>query len=280
MEGKRERKKRELGTAEGVGAREARGAVPCPPAPSSPVSPQAAAMAGNRGGIPHPPAGTPRLEALLGRLRSLHQARQAAARELAEARGRGEGLQRHLEQLEERRAALEGLWQQKQEALRVGRLRREEVEAEGQRRRGLCLSRQRDLAGAGEAQGRLRHLRRGHRQDFWRQLDDIMEEHKRLREAHAPAQLEAELVRLEEAREKLLRQERRLLEAEGHLGHEAYLAARLVAQEEEGARQRMGAELGRRQISLRRRDRLAEELEQLQRPLEAPPRRGGAAGGP
>ncbi|KAM6184384.1 synaptonemal complex central element protein 1-like [Sarcoramphus papa] len=239
--------------------------------PLSPLSPQAAAMDGDPDGTPCPPMGGPRLEALLGRIRSLHRARQALARELTEAQGHSEGLRRQLEQLEERQAALEGLWQQKQEALRVARLRREEVEAEGQRRRGLCLDRQQDLEGAGEQRGRLRHLRRGHRREFWQQLDDIMEEHKHLREAHAPAQLEAELVRLEEAREKLLSQERHLLEAEEQLGPEAHVATRLVEQEEEGARQRLGAELGRRQVCLRRRDRLAEELERLQRPLEAPP---------
>ncbi|XP_049649312.1 golgin subfamily A member 6-like protein 2 isoform X2 [Accipiter gentilis] len=198
-------------------------------------------MDGEPHGVPCPPAGGPRLEALLVRIRSLHRARQVLARETAEAQGQSEGLRRHLEQLEERQAALEGLWQQKQEALRVARLRREEVEAEGQR------------------------------QEFWQQLDDITEEHKHLREAHTPAQLEAELVQLEEAREKLLSQERHLLEAEEQLGPEAYVAMRLVEQEEEGARQRLGAELGRRQVHLRHRDRLAEELERLQRPLEAPP---------
>ncbi|KAM9584681.1 synaptonemal complex central element protein 1-like [Morphnus guianensis] len=222
-------------------------------------------------GVPCPPAGGPQLEALLVRIRSLHRARQVLARQMAEVQGQSEGLRRHLEQLEEHQAALEGLWQQKQEALRVARLRREEVEAEGQRHQGLCLSRQQDLEGAGEQREHLRHLRRGQRQEFWQQLDDIMEEHKHLCEAHAPAQLEAELVQLEEAREKLLSQERHLLEAEEQLGPEAHVAMRLVEQEEEGARQRLGAELGQRQVHLRHRDRLAEELEQLQRPLEAPP---------
>ncbi|GAB0202345.1 golgin subfamily A member 6-like protein 2 [Grus japonensis] len=164
------------------------------------MSPQAAAMDGDLRGVPHPAAGSHRLDALLGRIRTLQQ-----------------------------------------EALRVARLRREEVEAEGQR------------------------------QEFWRQLDDIMEEHKHLREAHAPAQLAAELVRLEEAREQLLSQERHLLEAEEQLGPEAHVAARLVEEEEEGAKRRLEAELGRRQACQNRRDRLEEELERLQRPLEAPP---------
>ncbi|XP_053908178.1 CXXC-type zinc finger protein 1 isoform X2 [Cuculus canorus] len=206
-------------------------------------------------GDPHGLPGTaPRPEVLLGRIRSLQRVRQAVAREMAEAQGHGEGLRQHLEQLEERQAALEGLWQQKQEALRVARLRREEVEAEGQRRRGLCLGRQRDLEGAGEQRERLLHLRRRHRQEFWQQLEAIMEEHKRLREFHTPSQLEAELVRLEEAREKLLSQERRFLEAEKDVGAEAHVAARLVQQAEEAARRRLGAELARQQGHQRQRD--------------------------
>ncbi|XP_054664534.1 synaptonemal complex central element protein 1 [Grus americana] len=228
-------------------------------------------MDGDLRGVPYPAAGSHRLDVLLGRIRTLQRARQAAARELAEAQGRSEGLRRHLEQLEEHQSALEGLWQQKQEALRVARLHREEVEAEGQRHRGLCLGRQQDLEGAGQQRGHLRHLRRAHRQEFWRQLDDIMEEHKHLREAHAPAQLAAELVRLEEAQEQLLSQERHLLEAEEQLGPEAHVAARLVEEEEEGVKRRLEAELGRRQACQNRRDRLEEELERLQRPLEAPP---------
>ncbi|XP_074713894.1 synaptonemal complex central element protein 1-like [Strix uralensis] len=219
-------------------------------------------------GVPCPPAGGPWLEALLGRIHSLQRARQAAAQELAAAQGHAEGLRRHLETLEERQEALAGRWQQQQEALRVARLRREQVEAEGQRRRSLCLSRQHDLEGAGQQRGHLRQLRRDHRQDFWQQLDAIMEEHKHLRDAHAPAQLEAELVRLEETREKLLSQERHLLAAEQHLGAEAHVMLRLVEQEEAGARQRLGAELGRRQQCQGRRDRALEELERLQRPLE------------
>ncbi|XP_061300101.1 synaptonemal complex central element protein 1-like [Pezoporus flaviventris] len=184
-------------------------------------------------------AGGPRPEALLAQIRSLHRAREAAARELSEAQGHSAGLRRHLEQLEERRAALDGLWQQKQGALRVARLRREEVEAKGQR------------------------------EQFWRQLEDLMEQHKRLQEEHAPAHLEAELERLEEAMGKLLSQERRLLEAEQQLGPEAFVAIQLVEQEAEWAEQRLGAELARRQSCQHRRDRLAQELEQLQCPMEA-----------
>ncbi|XP_074023535.1 CXXC-type zinc finger protein 1-like, partial [Numenius arquata] len=88
----------------------------------------------------------------------------------------------------------------------------------------------------------------------------------------APAQLEAELLRLEEAREKLLSQERLLLEAEKQLGPEAHVARRLVEQEEAGARRRLEAELGRgARGGLRRRERLSEELERLQCPPGTPP---------
>ncbi|XP_055645916.1 uncharacterized protein LOC114011450 isoform X1 [Falco peregrinus] len=146
------------------------------------------------------------LDVLVGRVCSLHQAHLATAQELAAAQEHGEGLRQQQEQLEERQAALEGLWQQKQEELRGARLRREEVEAKGQRCRGLCLGCQQDLERMEQELERLRRLRRGYRQDFGQQLDAIMEEHKHLQEAHAPAQLEAELVQLEEAREKLLRQ--------------------------------------------------------------------------
>ncbi|XP_027638927.1 synaptonemal complex central element protein 1-like isoform X3 [Falco peregrinus] len=209
------------------------------------------------------------LDVLVGRVCSLHQAHLATAQELAAAQEHGEGLRQQQEQLEERQAALEGLWQQKQEELRGARLRREEVEAKGQRCRGLCLGCQQDLERMEQELERLRRLRRGYRQDFGQQLDAIMEEHKHLQEAHAPAQLEAELVQLEEAREKLLRQERHLLEIEKQLGPEAHVAMQLVQQEQARAQQRLEAELERRQRGRGRRDRLAEELERLQRPLEA-----------
>ncbi|XP_040473202.1 synaptonemal complex central element protein 1-like isoform X1 [Falco naumanni] len=211
------------------------------------------------------------LDVLVGRVRSLHQAHLATAQELAAAQEHGEGLRQQQEQLEERQAALEGLWQQKQEELRGARLRREEVEAKGQRCQGLCLGRQQDLERMEQELERLRRLRRGYRQDFGQQLDAIMEEHKHLQEAHAPAQLEAELVQLEEAREKLLRQERHLLEIEKQLGPEAHVAMQLVQQEQARAQQRLEAELERRQRGRGRRDRLAEELERLQRPLKASP---------
>ncbi|XP_071657306.1 synaptonemal complex central element protein 1-like [Patagioenas fasciata] len=209
------------------------------------------------------------MEMLMGRLRSLNRARQAAAQDLAQSQGHTQDLQQQLDQLEERRAALDGLWQQKQESLRVSRLRWEELEAKGQRRWGSILNRQQELAGEGQRRDRIRNQRRGHRFEFWRQLEDIMEQHKELQGAHAPAQLEAELVKLEEKREKLLSQERHLLELEKQLGPEAFVATRLVEQEMEAARQRLGAELGQKLTNQHRRDRLLQDMERLQRPLEA-----------
>ncbi|KAM4643665.1 synaptonemal complex central element protein 1 [Amazona ochrocephala] len=200
-----------------------------------------------------------------GDRRDVEKRARAAARELAAAQGHSEGLRRHLQQREWGPPSVGD----PKEALRVARLRREEVEAKGQRCQGRCLRRQREVSGAGEQRSRLRLQRRAHREQFWRQLEDIMEQHKRLREEHAPAYLEAELERLQEALGKLLSHERHLLEAEQQLGPEAFVATRLVEQEAEWAGQRLGAELARRQGCERRRDRLAEELERLQRPLEA-----------
>ncbi|XP_027766937.1 synaptonemal complex central element protein 1-like [Empidonax traillii] len=157
-----------------------------------------------------------------------------------------------------------------QYSLRAARLHGKQVEAEGQRRRGLCLEQQQGLEGAGEQREQLRHLRREHRWEFWQELDAIIDEHKRLRNMHAPAHLEAELVRLERTREKLLSLERCLMELEEQLGPEALEGRQLVEQEQEGARQQLEVELGRRELDLQRRDRLAEELQQLQLPWEAP----------
>ncbi|XP_027598357.1 synaptonemal complex central element protein 1 [Pipra filicauda] len=219
-----------------------------------------------------PPGGVPRLEMLLKRIHSLQSARQTMEKELEEAQSRREGLCQDLEQLKQREAALEGVWQQVQDSLRTARLRRKEVEAEGQRRRGLCLERQQGLEGAEEQQEQLRHLRRECRREFWQQLETIIDEHKRLRDMHAPAHLEAELVQLESTKEKLLSLERCLMEIEEQVGPEAPAVTRLVEQEQEEVRQQLEVQLGLRDQELQRRDRLAEELKQLQLQLpgEAP----------
>ncbi|XP_068026609.1 synaptonemal complex central element protein 1-like [Melanerpes formicivorus] len=243
------------------------------------------------------PRAGPGLETLLGRIRSLQQAREAAAQELAAAQGHSRRLQQHLEQcewgwgrhpwawgghtegadllaldhtVEEQQEALEKLWQQKQEALRAARLQREEVEAEGQRSLGLCLGRHQGLEGAGQQRSHLGALRRGYRKGFWEQLEAIMEEHKGLQEAHTPAQLELEVVKLEQELGKLLGQERLLMELEEQLGPAGATALRLVEQAREEAQQHLGAELRRREEAQARRDWLWAELQQLQRPLEAP----------
>ncbi|XP_051627984.1 synaptonemal complex central element protein 1 isoform X2 [Manacus candei] len=203
-----------------------------------------------------PPGGVPRLEMLLKRIHSLQSARQTMEKELEEAQSHREGLCQDLEQ----------------HSLRAARLHRKEVEAEGQRRRGLCLERQQGLEGAEEQREQLRHLRRECRREFWQQLDAIIDEHKRLRDMHAPAHLEAELVQLESTKEKLLSLERRLMEIEEQVGPEAPVVTRLVEQEQEEARQQLEVQLGLRDQELQRRDRLAEELKQLQLQLpgEAP----------
>ncbi|NXK70631.1 SYCE1 protein, partial [Sylvietta virens] len=198
-------------------------------------------------------------------------ARRAAAQELEKAQDRSEGLRRHLEQLEQRKEALEGSWQQVQESLQRARLHRKEVEAKGQRRCGLCLEQHQDLEGTEQQLEQLQHLRREQRWQYCQQLEAIMEEHKHLRYTHAPAHLKAELAQLQKLEEKWLSWERRVMETEEQLGPEAPAISQLLEQDLERAEQRLEAELGRQQLSLQRRDRLAEELQQLQRPLEAQP---------
>ncbi|XP_048149140.1 uncharacterized protein LOC125320772 isoform X2 [Corvus hawaiiensis] len=202
-----------------------------------------------------PPGGNPRLEVVLRQIHSLKKVRQAMAQELLKAQDRSEGLRQNLEQQSLWRAQLQG----------------KDVEAKGQRHRRLCLEQQQDLEGTEQQWEQLRHLRRGHRWEYCQQLEAITEELKHMWDMHTPAHLEAELMHLEKMREKWLSWERCLTEAEEHLGAEVPVVMGLVRQEQEGAEQRLEVELSRRQLSLQSRDRLAEELQELQRPLEAPP---------
>ncbi|XP_039567155.1 synaptonemal complex central element protein 1-like isoform X1 [Passer montanus] len=225
--------------------------VPCPVPPSG------------------PPERIPQLEVLLRQVHSLQKVREATTQELVKGQNCSEGLRQHLEQLEQHKEALERSWQQVQESLQRAQLQGKEVDAKGQRRCGLCLEQQQDLEGTKQQWEQLQNLRRGHRWQHCQQLDAIMEELKHLRVTHAPAHLEAELVQLEKMEEKWLSWERRVMDTEEQLGPEAPVLRRLVRQEQEGAEQQLEVELGRQQLSLQRRDRLAEELQQLQRPQEA-----------
>ncbi|XP_041330432.1 golgin subfamily A member 2-like isoform X1 [Pyrgilauda ruficollis] len=252
-----------------------------------------------------PPGGIPQLEVLLRQVHSLQKVREATTQELVKAQDCSEGLRQHLEQLEQHKEALERSWQQVQESLQRAQLQGKEVDAKGQRRCGLCLEKQQDLEGTKQQWEELQNLRRGHRWQHCQQLEAIMEELKQLRVTHvspglgslahlgvphtpgcpgtpwhhplppvppqAPAHLEAELVQLEKMEEKWLSWERRVMDAEEQLGPEAPVLRRLVQQEQEGAGQQLEVELGRQQLSLQRCDRLAEELQQLQRPQEALP---------
>ncbi|XP_053824121.1 involucrin-like isoform X1 [Vidua chalybeata] len=254
-----------------------------PRPPCVPVSPRprdkVASDVPKRGSVPvscpappsGPPGGIPRLEVLLRQVQSLQKVREDTAQELVKAQDRSEELRQHLKQLEQRKEALERSWQQVQDSLQRAQLQGKEVEAKGQRRCGLCLEQQQDLEGTKQQWEQLKHLRRGHRWQHCQQLEDIMEELKNLRVTHAPAHLEAELVQLEKMEEKWLSWERRVMDTEEQLGPEAPVLGRLVQQDQEGAERQLEVELGRQQLSLRRRDRLAEELQQLQRPLEARP---------
>nr|XP_032601560.2 golgin subfamily A member 6-like protein 7 isoform X4 [Taeniopygia guttata] len=218
-----------------------------------------------------PPGGIPQLEVLLKQMHSLQKVREATAQELVKAQDCSEGLRQHLEQLEQRKEALERSWQQVQESLQRAQLQGKEVEAKGQRRCGLCLEQQQDMEGTKQHWKQLKDLRRGHRWQHCQQLESIMEELKHLRVTHAPAHLEAELVQLEKMEEKWLNWERRVMDTEEQLGPQAPVLRRLVQQDQEGALRQLEVELGRQRLSRRRRDRLAEELQQLQRPLEAQP---------
>ncbi|XP_041262254.1 bromodomain-containing protein DDB_G0280777-like isoform X2 [Onychostruthus taczanowskii] len=218
-----------------------------------------------------PPGRIPQLEALLRQVHSVQTVREATTQELVKAQDCSEGLRQHLEQLEQHKEALERSWQQVQESLQRAQLQGKEVDAKSQRRCGLCLEKQQDLEGTKQQWEQLQNLRRGHRWQHCQQLEAIMEELKQLRVTYAPAHLEAELVQLEKMEEKWLSWERRVMDAEEQLGPEAPVLRRLVQQEQEGAGQQLEVELGRQQLSLQRRDRLAEELQMLQRPQEALP---------
>ncbi|KAM4879991.1 synaptonemal complex central element protein 1 [Sylvia borin] len=208
-----------------------------------------------RSGVP--PGGTPQVEVLLGQVSSMQKGElhQAMEQELVKAQGHCEELRQQLEQ----------------QSLQRARLHKKEMEAKGQRCSGLCLEQQQDLEGTEQELQQLRHLRREQRWQYCQQLEAIMEEHKHLHKTHAPAHLKAELVQLQKKKEKWLSLERRVLEAEEHLGPEAAAASRLVQEEQERAERQLEVELGRQQLSRQRRDRLAEELQQLQSSLKAQP---------
>ncbi|RMB88275.1 hypothetical protein DUI87_35346 [Hirundo rustica rustica] len=224
--------------------------VPVSPRPRDKVLPGVPERRGVPVPCPVPPSGAPggiqRLEVLLRQVRSMQK----------------------VEQHEE---ALEVPWQQVQESLQRARLHREEVQAKGQRCCGLCLEQHQDLEGTEQHLEQLKHLRRGHRWQYCQQLEAIMEEHKHLRYTHAPAHLEAELVHLEKIEETWLSCEHGVMDTEEQLGPVVPVLSRLVQQDQERAKQQLEVELGQQQLSLRHRDRLAEELQQLERPLEARP---------
>ncbi|XP_063038182.1 synaptonemal complex central element protein 1-like isoform X1 [Melospiza melodia melodia] len=232
-----------------------------------------------------PPGGTRQLDGLLRQVHSL-KVREATTEELARARDRSEELRQELEQLEQQKEALERTWQQVQgggtpsqrdppatppESLQRAQLQGKEVDAKGQRRCGLCLEQQQDLEGTKQQWEQLKNLCREQRWQYCQQLEAIREELKHLRVTHAPAHLKAELAKLEKMKEKWLSLERHLMDTEEQLGPEGAVLWRLVQQEQEWAERQLEVEMGRQQLSLQRRDRLAEELQQLQHSQEARP---------
>ncbi|NXP96067.1 SYCE1 protein, partial [Passerina amoena] len=214
---------------------------------------------------------TPQLEVLLRQVHSLKKVRKATAEELVKAQDRREELRQELEQLKQQKEALERTWQQVQESLKRAQLQGKEVEAKGQRLCELCLEQQQDQEGTKQQWEQLKNLYREQRWQQCQELEAIMEELKHLRVSHTPAHLQAELVKLEQMKEKWLSLERRVRDTEEQLGPEGAVLWRLMQQEQEWAERKLEAELGRRQLSLQRRDRLAEELQQLQHSQEARP---------
>ncbi|XP_056366284.1 trichohyalin-like [Oenanthe melanoleuca] len=217
------------------------------------------------------PGGMSRLEMLQRQICTLQKGHQILADELAKAQSNSEELRQKLEQLRKQKEALKESRKQLQELLQRAQLRRKEVEAKGQRCSGLCLEQHQDLQGTEQKWEQLLHLCREQRWQYCQELDAIMKELKHLHVTHTPAYLEAELVKLEEMEKKLLRWERRLLEVEEQLGPETFMAMRLLREEQQRLEQQLEEELRRQQLSQERRDRLAEELKQLQLSLEPQP---------
>ncbi|XP_077028490.1 uncharacterized protein LOC143692294 isoform X3 [Agelaius phoeniceus] len=247
--------------------------VPVSPRPRDKAVPSVPKRGSGPVSCPVPPSGpsggTPQLEVLLRQAHSLKKVREATTEELVKAQDCSEELRQELEQLQQQKEALERTWQQVQESLRRAQLQGKEVEAKGQRHCGLCLEQQQDLEGTKQQWEQLKNLRREQRWQHCQQLEAIMEELKHLRVTHAPAHLKAELVKLEKMKEKWLSLERRVMDTEEQLGPEGAVLWRLVQQEQEWVERQLEVELGRQQLSLQRRDRLAEELQQLQHSQEA-----------
>ncbi|XP_074387284.1 synaptonemal complex central element protein 1 [Zonotrichia albicollis] len=252
-----------------------------PGPPCVPVSPRPRdkARVPKRGSVPvscrvppsGPPGGTSQLEVLLKQVHCQKKVCEATTEELVRAQGRSEELRQELEQLEQQKKALERTWQQVQGSLQRAQLQGKEVEAKGQRLCGLCLEQQQDLEATNQQWEQLRNLHREQRWQYCQQLEAISEELKHLHVTHAPAHLKAELAKLEKMKEKWLSLERRLMDTEEQLGPEGAALWRLVQQEQEWAGRQLEVELGRQQLSRQRRDRLAEELQQLQHSQKARP---------
>ncbi|XP_071275401.1 uncharacterized protein [Agelaius tricolor] len=240
--------------------------VPVSPRPRDKAVPSVPKRGSGPVSCPVPPSGpsggTPQLEVLLRQAHCLKKVREATTEELVKAQDCSEELRQELEQ----RGSPGGDTESAAAKGGTG-----EDLAAGAGHCGLCLEQQQDLEGTKQQWEQLKNLRREQRWQHCQQLEAIMEELKHLRVTHAPAHLKAELVKLEKMKEKWLSLERRVMDTEEQLGPEGAVLWRLVQQEQEWAERQLEVELGRQQLSLQRRDRLAEELQQLQHSQEARP---------
>ncbi|XP_077028491.1 uncharacterized protein LOC143692294 isoform X4 [Agelaius phoeniceus] len=238
--------------------------VPVSPRPRDKAVPSVPKRGSGPVSCPVPPSGpsggTPQLEVLLRQAHSLKKVREATTEELVKAQDCSEELRQELEQ----RGSPGGDTESAAAKGGTG-----EDLAAGAGHCGLCLEQQQDLEGTKQQWEQLKNLRREQRWQHCQQLEAIMEELKHLRVTHAPAHLKAELVKLEKMKEKWLSLERRVMDTEEQLGPEGAVLWRLVQQEQEWVERQLEVELGRQQLSLQRRDRLAEELQQLQHSQEA-----------
>ncbi|XP_077028489.1 uncharacterized protein LOC143692294 isoform X2 [Agelaius phoeniceus] len=266
--------------------------VPVSPRPRDKAVPSVPKRGSGPVSCPVPPSGpsggTPQLEVLLRQAHSLKKVREATTEELVKAQDCSEELRQELEQrgspggdtesaaakggTGEDLAAGAGVTAESTAAREGGGGQRSEhtwCPLTPHRHCGLCLEQQQDLEGTKQQWEQLKNLRREQRWQHCQQLEAIMEELKHLRVTHAPAHLKAELVKLEKMKEKWLSLERRVMDTEEQLGPEGAVLWRLVQQEQEWVERQLEVELGRQQLSLQRRDRLAEELQQLQHSQEA-----------
>ncbi|XP_032939406.1 trichohyalin-like [Catharus ustulatus] len=244
---------------------------PVSPRPKGQVLPGVPKKSSVPGSCPAAPSGHPEVEVLQKQAHTLRKVHRVVVEELARAQQSSEELHQRLEKLKQQKEALKEPRKKLQELLQRAQLHSEEVKAQGQRKSGICLEQQQGLEGTEQKWEQFLFECREQRWQYCQKLDAITEEFKHLRVTHTPDHLKAELVKLEKMEEKFLNWERCLKKTVELICPEALVAMQLVREEQERAERRLEAELRRQQQSRERRDRLAEELRQLQLSMEAQP---------